>query len=46
MARDIRLDSLKGLLIILVILGHVITDIGNKSLLNHGVMGIIYIFHM
>ena len=46
MARDNRIDSLKGLLIILVILGHVITTIDNVNIVNHAVMGFIYIFHM
>ena len=46
MARDSRIDSLKGLLIILVILGHVITSLDNTNVINHGVMGLIYIFHM
>ncbi len=46
MARDNRIDSLKGLLIILVILGHVITTLDNVNMVNHAVMGLIYIFHM
>lgn len=48
MARDNRLDTLKGILIILVILGHVIQGIErhNYNVINHGVMGLIYIFHM
>ena len=46
MARDNRIDSLKGLLILLVILGHVITTLDNVNIVNHAVMGIIYIFHM
>ncbi len=46
MARDNRIDSLKGLLIILVILGHVITTLDNVNVVNHAVMGLIYIFHM
>ena len=46
MARDNRIDSLKGLLIILVILGHVITTLDNVNPLNHAVMGGIYVFHM
>ena len=46
MARDIRIDTLKGLLIILVILGHVITTMDNISTANHSIMGLIYIFHM
>ena len=36
MARDRRIDSLKGLLIILVILGHVITSLDNTNVINHG----------
>ena len=46
MARDNRIDSLKGLLIILVILGHAIVSLDNVNVINHGVMGLIYIFHM
>lgn len=46
MARDGRLDSIKGFLIILVIMGHVITAVDNVNIINHGVMGLIYIFHM
>ena len=46
MARDNRIDSIKGLLIILVILGHLIIALDNQNVINHGVMGIIYIFHM
>ena len=46
MARDNRIDSLKGLLIILVILGHFITSMNNVNIVNHAVMGMIYIFHM
>ena len=46
MARDNRIDSLKGLLIILVILGHVITSLDNVNVVNHAVMGFIYVFHM
>ncbi len=46
MARDSRIDTLKGLLIILVILGHVITTMDNISTINHSIMGLIYIFHM
>jgi len=46
MARDSRIDSIKGLLIILVILGHMITCLNNTNFINHGVMGLIYIFHM
>ena len=46
MTRDLRIDSLKGLLIILVILGHVITHLDNINQVNHAVMGAIYIFHM
>ena len=46
MARDIRIDTLKGFLIILVIMGHCITTLDNINVLNHAVMGLIYIFHM
>ena len=46
MARDNRLDTLKGFLIILVILGHIIQTIDPGDFINHGVMGLIYIFHM
>ena len=46
MARDTRIDSLKGFLIVLVILGHLITTIDNVNRVNHAVMGLIYIFHM
>lgn len=46
MARDYRIDSIKGLLIILVILGHFINALDNTNFVNHGVMGCIYIFHM
>lgn len=46
MARDKRIDSIKGLLIVLVILGHVITTLDNFNHINHAVMGLIYIFHM
>jgi len=46
MARDNRIDTLKGLLIILVVLGHVITSLDNVNFFNHAVMGLIYVFHM
>ena len=46
MARDYRIDSIKGLLMILVILGHYITGLDNSNIINHGVMGCIYVFHM
>jgi len=46
MARDNSIDSLKGFLIILVIVGHVITSLDNVNVINHAVMGLIYIFHM
>ena len=46
MARDNRIDSIKGLLIILVILGHLIIALDNYNFINHCVMGFIYIFHM
>lgn len=46
MARDNRIDSLKGFLIVLVVLGHVITSLDNVNTINHAVMGLIYVFHM
>ena len=46
MARDLRIDSLKGFLIILVLLGHVIIAVDNVNVINHAVMGLIYVFHM
>ena len=46
MARDNRLDTVKGLLIILVVLGHVIETWGGQDPVNHAVKGLIYIFHM
>lgn len=46
MARDNRIDTIKGLLIILVVMGHIITGLDNVNIINHGVMGLIYIFHM
>ena len=46
MARDNRIDTLKGILIVLVVLGHVITAIDNENIFNHAVMGLIYVFHM
>ena len=46
MARDLRIDSLKGFLIILVLLGHVIVAVDNLNVINHAVMGLIYVFHM
>ena len=46
MARDNRIDTLKGFLIILVVLGHFITSMNNVNIVNHAVMGMIYIFHM
>lgn len=46
MERDSRLDSLKGFLIILVVIGHVITVLDNVNVINHAVMGLIYSFHM
>ena len=46
MARDLRIDSIKGFLIILVLLGHVITALDNVNFYNHAVMGLIYVFHM
>ena len=46
MERNHRIDSLKGLLIVLVIVGHVITALDNSNVINHAVMGLIYVFHM
>ncbi|MBR5685582.1 MAG: acyltransferase family protein [Muribaculaceae bacterium] len=46
MERDHSLDSLKGFLIILVVIGHVITILDNANVINHAVMGLIYSFHM
>ena len=46
MERDYRIDSLKGFLIILVVIGHVITTLDNVNVINHAVMGFIYVFHM
>ena len=46
MARDLRIDSLKGFLIILVLVGHVIIAVDNVNVINHAVMGLIYVFHM
>ena len=46
MTRDNRIDTLKGFLIILVVLGHFITSMNNVNIINHAVMGMIYIFHM
>jgi len=46
MARDLRIDTIKGILIILVVMGHIITTFDNHNVINHGVMGLIYIFHM
>ena len=46
MARDYRIDTIKGFLIILVIMGHVITSLDNVNIVNHAVMGLIYVFHM
>lgn len=43
--RDLRLDSIKGFLIILVILGHIIGACG-KGVVCEGVWQIIYLFHM
>ena len=45
MARDNRIDTLKGILIVLVILGHILMQ-NNVNTLNHAVMGVIYVFHM
>lgn len=46
MERNYRIDSLKGFLILLVVLGHVITALDNTNIINHAVMGLIYVFHM
>lgn len=46
MERDLRIDSLKGFLIILMLLGHVIAAVDNVNVINHAVMGLIYVFHM
>ncbi len=46
MERNHRIDSLKGFLIVLVIVGHVITALDNSNVINHAVMGLIYVFHM
>lgn len=43
--RDSRLDTLKGVLIILVILGHLIGECGS-GVINGGVRTFIYTFHM
>ena len=43
--RDIRIDSLKGLLIILVILGHIIGTCG-EGVVCENVWQFIYVFHM
>ena len=46
MVRDNRIDSLKGFLIVLVVLGHIIICLDNVNTINHAVMGLIYVFHM
>lgn len=43
--RSIYIDNIKGLLIILVVLGHYLFDIKNKDIINI-IIKIIYIFHM
>ncbi|MCR5361765.1 MAG: acyltransferase family protein [Bacteroidales bacterium] len=43
--RDIRLDSVKGLLILLVVLGHIIGNCG-LGVINDRIWHFIYIFHM
>lgn len=45
MSRDNRLDSIKGVLIIFVILGHLIGECGS-GIINGGVHTFIYTFHM
>lgn len=45
MKRDLRIDSLKGLLIICVVIGHVIGNF-DRSLLSQKVYDFIYMFHM
>lgn len=45
MCRECRLDSIKGILITLVILGHLIGECGT-GIVNYGVQTFIYIFHM
>lgn len=44
-ARDLHLDTLKGVLIILVILGHVITRV-DGSHFSQRLYDFIYFFHM
>lgn len=43
--RDVRLDSVKGLLILLVVLGHIIGNCG-LGVINDRIWHFIYIFHM
>lgn len=43
--RDVRLDSVKGLLILLVVLGHIIGTCG-VGVLNDRIWYFIYLFHM
>ncbi len=45
MSRDNRLDTIKGVLIILVILGHLIGECGD-GMINGSVQTFIYTFHM
>ncbi|MDE7165769.1 MAG: acyltransferase family protein [Bacteroidaceae bacterium] len=44
--RDSTIDSLKGFLIILVILGHLIGQCGGTDIVNNNIWTYIYIFHM
>lgn len=44
--RDLRIDSIKGFLIILVVYGHLLEPFRNDSLLVKGLYLLIYSFHM
>ncbi len=44
--RDIRIDSIKGLLILLVVIGHQIEPFIQGSRLTHAIFLLIYSFHM
>lgn len=46
MQRDLRLDSIKGFLIILVVLGHLIGKCGRDDFVTQNVEIFIYSFHM